>query len=238
MKKLLFTSTLATALILGACSSEESSTESSDSSAEVEELQEQITQLEEENASLQEQLDNTSTAVDEESDDSSSDEDEFADAGNDSSRNNPLPLGESAEVKVVTYDDEGERLNGKANVTIDNVVRGQEALDAVQMEYLEIEPPAEEGMEWVVFDLTFELTDFQSEDYPLMVADDVKIYSEDGSEIEQTEYAYVEGEEFPLNELYTGGNASGKVVRAVPEGEPFLIKFDDSMEAEAWYQVD
>src|SRR5699024_3942933 len=144
MKKLLFTSTLATALILGACSSEESSAESSDSSAEVEELQEQITQLEEENASLQEQLDNTSTAVDEESDDSSG-EDELADSGNDSSRNNPLPLGESADVKVVTYDDEGESLNGKANVTVDNVIRGQEALDAVQMEYLEIEPPAEEG---------------------------------------------------------------------------------------------
>ena len=237
MKKLLFTSTLATALILGACSGEEASTESSDNSAEVEELQEQIAQLEEENASLQEQLDNTSTAVDEESDDSSG-EDEFADAGNDSSRNNPLPLGESAEIKILTYDDEGERLNGKANVTVDNVIRGQEALDAVQAEYLEVEAPTEEGLEWAVFDLTFELTDFQSEDYPLMVADDVKIYSEDGSEIEQTEYAYVEREEFPLNELYTGGSVSGKVVRAVPEGEPFLIKFDDLMEAEAWYQVD
>src|SRR5699024_2894222 len=116
--------------------------------------------------------------------------------------------------------------------------RGQEALDAVQMEYLEIEPPAEEGMEWAVFDLTYELTDFESEDYPLMVSDDVKIYTEDGSEIEQNEYASVEGEEFPLNELYAGGSASGKVVRAVPEGEPFLIKFDDYMEAEAWYQVD
>ncbi|MEY8560091.1 hypothetical protein AALF85_05280 [Jeotgalicoccus halotolerans] len=235
MKKLLFTSALATSLILAACGSGEESTESTDSSAEVEQLQEQVAQLEEENAQLQEQLDNTSTAAEEDADSSS---DEFADAGNESSRSNPLALGETTEVKVVTYNDDSEELTGKANVTVDNVLRGQEALDAVQMEYLEIEPPAEEGMEWAVFDLKYELTDFESEDYPLMVADDVKIYAEDGSEIEQNEYASVEGEEFPLNELYAGGSASGKVARVVPAGEPFMIKFDDYMEAEAWYQVD
>lgn len=232
MKKLLFTSALATSLILAACGSGEGSTDRADNSAEVEQLQEQVAQLEEENAQLQEQLDNTSTAVEE---DSESTSDEFADAGNESSRSNPLVLGETAEVKVVTYNDDSEELTGKANVTIDNVVRGQEALDAVQMEYLEIEPPAEEGIEWAVFDLSYELVEFEDEDYPVNVSDDVEIYLEDGSMVEQTEYTWVEGQEFPMGELYSGGSASGKVARMVKEGEPILIKFDDFMEAEAWY---
>lgn len=232
MKKLLFTSALATSLILAACGSGEESTESTDNSAEVEQLQEQVTQLEEENAQLQEQLDNTNTAVEEDKEDSESDS---VEVDNESSRSNPLALGETTEVKVVTYDDEGEELQGKANVTVDNVVRGQEALDVLTTEDMTTEAPEEEGIEWAVFDLSYELVEFEDEDYPVNVADDVEIYLEDGSMVEQTGYTWVEGQEFPMGELYSGGSASGKVARMVKEGEPILIKFDDFMEAEAWY---
>lgn len=235
MKKLLFTSALATSLILAACGSGEESAESTDNSAEVEQLQEQVAQLEEENAQLQEQLDNTSTAVEEDSDSSS---DEFADAGNESSRSNPLTLGETTEVKVVTYNDDSEELTGKANVTVDNVLRGQEALGALDTEGMTTEAPEEEGIEWAVFDLKYELVEFEDDDYPVNISDDVEIYLEDGSRVEQTGYTWVEGEEFPTGEVYSGGTAEGKVARMVKEGEPILIKFDDFMEAEAWYQVD
>lgn len=235
MKKLLFTSALATSLILAACGNEEESTESTDSSAEVEQLQEQVAQLEEENAQLQEQLDNTSTAAEE---DSNSSSDEFADAGNESSRSNPLALGETTEVKVVTYNDDSEELTGKANVTVDNVLRGQEALSALDTEGMTTEAPEEEGIEWAVFDLKYELVEFEDDDYPVNISDDVEIYLEDGSMVEQTGYTWVEGQEFPMGELYSGGTAEGKVARMVKEGEPILIKFDDFMEAEAWYQVD
>lgn len=235
MKKILFTSALATSLILAACGNEEESTESTDSSAEVEQLQEQVAQLEEENAQLQKQLDNTSTAAEEDSDSSSG---EFADAGNESSRSNPLALGETTEVKVVTYNDDSEELTGKANVTVDNVLRGQEALSALDTEGMTTEAPEEEGIEWAVFDLKYELVEFEDDDYPVNISDDVEIYLEDGSRVEQTSYTWVEGEEFPTGEVYSGGTAEGKVARMVKEGEPILIKFDDFMEAEAWYQVD
>lgn len=232
MKKLIFTSALATSLILAACGSGEESTESTDNSAEVEQLQEQVTQLEEENAQLQEQLDNTNTAVEEDKEDSESDSVEVE---NESSRSNPLALGETTEVKVVTYDDEGEELQGKANVTVDNVLRGQDALDALATEGMTTDAPEEEGIEWAVFDLKYELVEFENEDYPVNVSDDIEIYLEDGSMVEQTGYTWVEGEEFPTGELYSGGTAEGKVARMVKEGEPILIKFDDFMEAEAWY---
>lgn len=236
MKKLLFTSALSTSLILAACGSGEESTESTDNSAEVEQLQEQVAQLEEENAQLQEQLDNTNTAVEEDKEDSESDS---VEVDNESSRSNPLALGETTEVKVVTYDDEAEELQGKANVTIDNVVRGQEALDALDTGGMSTPAPDDESLEYVVFDLTYELTEFEDEDYPVSVMDDVEIYTEDGSSVDQSGYTtWVEGEEFPATELYSGGNASGKVARVVPVGEPFLIKYDDWVEAEAWYQVD
>src|SRR5699024_7385298 len=218
--------------VLAACGNGEESTESTDNSTEVEQLQEQVTQLEEENVQLQEQLDNTSTAVEEETDDSDSEEVEVE---NESSRSNPLALGETTEVKVVTYDDEGEELQGKANVTVDNVLRGQEALGALETEGMITEAPEEEGIEWAVFDLSYELVEFEDDDYPVNVSDDVEIYLEDGSMVEQTGYTWVEGQEFPMGELYSGGSASGKVARMVKEGEPILIKFDDFMEAEAWY---
>lgn len=236
MKKLLFTSALATSLILAACGNGEESTESTDSSAEVEQLQEQVAQLEEENAQLQEQLDNTSTAVEEDTEDSGSDS---VEVDNESSRSNPLVLGETTEVKVVTYDDEGEALQGKANVTVDNVVRGQDALDALQTEGMSTPAPDDKDLEYIVFDLTYELTEFEDEDYPVSVMDDIEIYTEDGSSVDQSNHmTWVDGEEFPIGELYSGGSASGKVARVVPVGEPFLIKYDDWVEAEAWYQVD
>lgn len=236
MKKLLITSVLSSALILAACGSEEESTESTDNSAEVEQLQEQVAQLEEENTELKEQLDNATTVVEEESEESESDSVEI---DNESSRTNPLTLGETTEVKVVTYNDEVEELQGIANVTVDNVVRGQEALDALDTGDMYTEAPEDESLEYIVFDLTYELTEFEDEDYPVSVMDDVEIYTEDGSNVDQSGYmTWVDGEEFPVTELYEGGTASGKVVRVVPIDEPFLIKFDDYMYAEAWYQVD
>lgn len=262
MKKYLLAGGLSTVLLLGACgedttneeeSTEETTAEESSESAESSGSSEEVDQLQAENDTLQaeneelraqvedlqEQLDNTSDVASEESTDSSEgDSEDSESAGNDSSRSNPLALGETAEVSVVTYNDEGEELTGTANVTIDNVLRGQEALDALDTEGMSTPAPEEEGVEWAVFDMTYELTEFEDEDYPVNVSDDVEIYLEDGSSVEQTGYTWVEGDEFPVTEIYSGGTAEGKVARMVPEGEPFLIKFDDWMEAEAWYQVD
>ncbi|MCD2137194.1 bZIP transcription factor [Salinicoccus halitifaciens] len=260
MKKYLLAGGLSTVLLLGACgedtTNEEESTEettaeessesaeSSGSSEEVDQLQAENEELQAENEELQtqvedlqEQLDNTSDVASEESTDSSEgDSEDSESAGNDSSRSNPLALGETAEVSVVTYNDEGEELTGTASVTIDNVLRGQEALDEMEGEYSYYEPYEEEGYEWVVFDLSYELTEFEDTDTPLFVSDDIRIYHEDGSQA-PSEMAVLD-DDFQSGNIYEGGSASGKVARPAPEGESFLIKFDDYMEAEAWYLVD
>lgn len=235
MKKLIFTSALATSLILAACGSGEESTESTDNSAEVEQLQEQVAQLEEENAQLQEQLDNTNTAVEEDKEDSESDSVEVE---NESSRSNPLALGETTEVKVVTYDDEGEELTGKANVTVDNVLRGQDALDYMNSGGMGTydQYDEEEGYEWIVFDLIFELTDFVDADTPYFAGENIEVIKEDGSQAPAV--MAVIDDEFPAGEIYEGASVSGKVARPAPIDEPFQIKYDDYMDAEVWYQVD
>lgn len=258
MKKYLLASGLATVLLLGACGeetgSEESTEETTEESSDIAEStdnSEDLGQLQAENDTLQaeneelraqvedlqEQLDNTSDVASEESTDSSEgDSEDSESAGNDSSRSNPLALGETAEVSVLTYDDEAEALTGTANVTIDNVLRGQEALDEMEGEYSYYEPYEEEGYEWVVFDLSYELTEFEDTDTPVFVSDDIRIYHEDGSQA-PSEMAVLD-DDFQSGNIYEGGSASGKVARPAPEGESFLIKFDDYMEAEAWYQVD
>src|SRR5699024_5606695 len=71
-------------------------------------------------------------------------------------RTNPLLLGESKEIDVVEYD-EGNEITGTANITIGNVLRGQDAMDALTDEYSSPQQPDDENYEWVVFELTYEL---------------------------------------------------------------------------------
>ncbi|MHC0552135.1 bZIP transcription factor [Salinicoccus sp. CNSTN-B1] len=237
MKKYLLMGGLATTLMLGACGGEEesASTNENNDAEKVEQLEAENEELRTQIEDLQEQLDNTSMAAEEEStsDDSSDSEGEV---GNDSTRTNPLALGETAEVKITTYDDEAEELNGVANVTIDNVVRGQEALDMMSSDGMSYDAPDEEGYEWAVFDLTFELVEFVDADTPISLGEDVSIINEDGSQAPLV--TAVIDDEFPIGELYEGGTASGKVARPVPEGEPFIIKYDDYIDAQAFYEVE
>lgn len=221
-------------LMLGACGEEETaSTNEGENTEKLETLQAENEELKTQVEELQAELDNTSIAA-EETEETAGEDSE--DVGNESTRTNPLALGETAEVKVTTYDDEGNELNGKANVTIDNVVRGQEALDIMSSDGMTYEAPDEEGYEWAVFDLTYELTEYVDADTAHFVGEDVEIIHEDGSQAPNV--TAVLDDEFPMGEIYEGGTSSGKVARPVPEGEPFLIKFDDYIDAQAFYQVD
>lgn len=240
MKKYFLSSGFAAVLILGACSDTEEadSTETSSDGTNTEAFE----QLQTENEELKKQVEDLEmqlTNVQEASEEPDEVIEESSDAvENESSRSNPLALGETTEVNVVTYNDDGEALRGVATVTVDNVVRGQEALDMLDTEYTYTEAPEEEGVEYAVFDLTYELVEFEDEDYPVNVSDDIEIYLEDGSMFDQTGYTWVDGEEFPTGEMYSGGTASGKVARMAPEGEPFIIKYDDYIEAQAFFQVE
>ena len=225
MRKYLLAGGVAAVVLLGACGAEEA-TEDTTTEEAVEETFEN--DVDEESETIEEDTEEASEEESAEEDSAGTDE---------ATRSNPAALGETVSVEVVTYDENGERLAGTGNVTVDNVVRRTEAVDILTTEYMEPDP-IDDGQEWAVFDLTFELTEFEDDDHAVLVSENIEIFKEDGSNVSQDTYMWVEDEAFPAGEIYSGGTASGKVARAVPEGKPFLIKYNDHMEAEAFFRVE
>lgn len=241
MKKILLTGSLATVLLLAACggNAEETDTSSSDSSAEVEELQAENDELRVQVEDLEERL-TEQDEVEEESETESEGENteqtetQTTDGG---TRTEPLELGETGTMSILSYsdDEDMDEISGVAEITVDNVIRGEEALSILTGEYTTPEE-APEGMEWVVFDTTINLTELSDENEEISFSDDFTAFTNDGSEIERSFASF--DEEFGIQELYTGGTATGKAALFAPVGESFLIKYDDYLRAEAYYQVD
>lgn len=212
MKKLLLGSALSTALLLAACGGETEEPETDTSTAE-------------ESAGEETEVAETEEVETEKTNSN--------DAG---TRSNPLALGETAEIQVLTYSDEGEELTGTANITVDNVVRGEEALAAMEDEYMGYEAYEDENYEWVVFDLTFELTEFADPDTAFFAGDNIEIYSADGSPA-PSEFATIP-DEFMPSEIYEGGSITGKVARPAPKDESFLVQYNDGVSDTAFFEVE
>lgn len=221
MKKLLLGTALSTALLLAACGDMEEPEAEETESAETE-----TESAETESAETEDTEDVESEEVEKEESDSN-------DAG---TRSNPLALGETAEIQVLTYSDEGEELTGTANITVDNVVRGEEALAAMEDEYMGYEAYEDEKYEWVVFDLTFELTEFADPDTAFFAGDNIEIYSADGSPA-PSEFATIP-DEFMPSEIYEGGSITGKVARPAPKDESFLVQYNDGVSDTAFFEVE
>lgn len=212
MKKLLLGSALSTALLLAACGGETEEPETDTSTAE-------------ESAGEETEVAETEEVETEKTNSN--------DAG---TRSNPLALGETAEIQVLTYSDEGEELTGTANITVDNAVRGEEALAAMEDEYMGYEAYEDESYEWVVFDLTFELTEFADPDTAFFAGDNIEIYSADGSPA-PNEFATIP-DEFMPSEIYEGGSITGKVARPAPKDESFLVQYNDGVSDTAFFEVE
>lgn len=163
-------------------------------------------------------------------------QDEKSDVKDTGSRTQPLKLGDTAKINVLTYNDDGDEVTGVAEIKVDNVVRGQEALELMQDEYSYYEEYDDEDFEWVVFDLDYKLASLDDEDYEFWASDDVLIYDEEGSAA-PSEFATIPNE-FESKEIFSGGSNSGKVARPAPKDKPFLIKFDDGVSEAAWFKVD
>ncbi len=240
MKKLLLTGSLTTALLLAACSgeTEETNTEVDNASKELEQVQAENEELKTQVEELENRLAEQDEA-DTESESDAGEKKETSDSQNvdAGSRTEPLALGETGTISILTHsdDEDMEEITGVAEITVDNVVRGNEAVSILTGEYSEPEE-APEGMEWVVFDTTISLKELSDENEEISFSDDFTAYTSEGSEIERTFTSF--DEEFGIQGLYSGGTATGKVALFAPQGEPFLIKYDDYIRAEAYYQVD
>lgn len=240
MKKYFLASGVATVLILGACGAEVESENASADGNESEEMK----QLTEENESLKAEVEELELALEEQTElYNESESEEVEETGQPSTeskagtRTEPLTLGDTGTISINTYKDDEDMtpVHGVAEITVENVVRGEEATPILTTEYSEAEP-APAGMEWIVFDTTISLKEISDENEEITFSEDFTIFTEDGSEIEKAYTTFDEA--FDIQKVYSGGVAEGKVALHAPVGEPFMIKYDDYLGALAFYQVD
>lgn len=140
-------------------------------------------------------------------------------------RSNPYQLGDTAEVEVTDMVD-GERVEGTANVTIDDVKRGDDAMAEINYEGRGNEHEQyedDEDLERMVFHMDFELVDFQDDDTPYESRARILTYTEDGEELPDDTIPNIQ-DDFDRTELYQGGTQSGQVNQVAPKEGPFLIK--------------
>lgn len=231
----LLSMSLIVSIFLVACSSDKQSEENSasdelkavndDLQVENNDLKEQIASLEEENEELKIVVEsNSETVEDTEASKSSSD-----DSGK--SRSTPSSIGDNISYEFITYDDDSESIPGKATLTINEVIRGDEAISIIDTNSLPLEE-LPEGYEWAVFDFTVNINEVEDPDESVYVwGTDFDIYEEDGSQAPSDIFKSFDGR-YMDDELYEGGSTSGKLERVVPVGEPFQIRYGDGFTAE------
>ncbi|AUD13072.1 MULTISPECIES: hypothetical protein [unclassified Planococcus (in: firmicutes)] len=209
IKKWFAAGTIGAALTLSACGSdttevnEEQDTTASES---VEETEEEVGEAEEEPAEEE-------AAPEEETEESES-----------GKRSNPVAVGETKVVDITIFDNDSNSYEGKAEITVNSITRGEEAWEEIQSTNEFNEEPAD-GSEYLMADVTATLIEAETEDYAWYLdAMNFNFIGSDGSPYDWTSVV-VEPE---LNgEVYEGGTLDGKVVNMVKQDDPILLVFED-----------
>lgn len=145
---------------------------------------------------------------------------DVTEAGDLGTRDKPYPLGEKV---LVEYDDFVYG-NVQAEVTVNSMIRGEEA-EQIVMNENEFSEPSGEGKEYVIANITVKLIDIEESEH----------YSEFGYDIPFFEWVSITGrtyDEFTfavvpdelMGTLYEGGEKTGNIIGLVEEGDDILIK--------------
>lgn len=216
---------LTLSVFLAACSSGEKENEEAsanntqqasdnDLEEENEDLKKQIAALQEENQESEE--------INEPAEEESKEKDEDS---NIATRTNPAKVNDVIEYNFYVLDDDLEEIPAKGSITINNAVRGDEALNLINNGRYEPIDSAPEGYEWVVYDFTTVLSEIDDPEQGVYTwSTDFKVYEIGGSEPPAVESSTFE-ERFRDTEVYEGGTATGKLASIAPIDENFLIRY-------------
>lgn len=139
------------------------------------------------------------------------------------SRSEPFDVGDTVAIEVFEYSNGFTRLFGTAEITIDNIIMGDDAFEILQEES-RFNSEAPEGYEWAIISLSFYLADFEDDDVSIGVTDSISIVSDTGS-TPPNDYA-LPPNPLTYTEVFSGGEVQGNVAKLIPIDEPFLIYFD------------
>lgn len=152
-------------------------------------------------------------------------------------RSNPIDLGETVEWKVEFYPDidDWDALEGVANVTLNQVYEGEEAIEMLYFGSEALED-VEEGYIFAVADLTVELLE-GDEDHPYTTSFEIASVSEDGR---KSPFAYAmladKYEDNEYTDLYPGGKVDLKQAFLVADGEEFLIEIEENISGTKFFK--
>ena len=174
-------------------------------------------------------------AEDTDSKEETEEEPEEKETSNVGKRSNPVPLGTPFQFEDTYYDDDSNRLDAVFELTVLDVIRGEEAYDILMSEN-QFNEPAPEGMEWAIISLEGKLIE-GDEDVPYTIVPWFSVVDSSGSEISQDDYGTFDGNEYGYVDLFPGGTTTGRIAKYIPAGDDTLLVLDEFLGSGIYFSL-
>ena len=149
-------------------------------------------------------------------------------------RSNPLPMGDTITTDVNMYDDDFNALGASLDLTVTEVIRGQEAWDIITAEN-QFNEPAKEGYEYILVKVKGMLKDAETEDYPLWFSSgDFQFVDKEGATYDS--FSVVIPNELGT-ELYNGGSSEGYIHNQIKVDDETKLTFTSSSGAPVFFNL-
>ncbi|MGO5014986.1 hypothetical protein ACTQ5K_24545 [Niallia sp. Sow4_A1] len=144
------------------------------------------------------------------------------------SRTNPVPFKKTVTVEDELYNDEGESFPIKFDLTVLEVIRGEDAYQKLKS-MNEFNEPAPVGYEWLLAKTKVKFTESATEDLSFhidgimnfeMVSENGDIYSGDIIGTTEPEFSY---------EMYVGNEKEGYISGLVKTGEKAQLRYEEML---------
>lgn len=152
------------------------------------------------------------------------------------SRTNPVPFQKTATVDDELYDDQGNPYAIKFDLTITEVIRGDEAYQKL-MSMNEFNEAAPEGYEWVLAKTKVKFVESETEDLSFfidgimnfeMVSESGDIYSGDVYATTEPDFSF---------EMYVGNEKEGYIANLVKTGEKAQLRYEEMLGGNVFFEL-
>lgn len=152
------------------------------------------------------------------------------------SRSNPVPFQKTATVDDAIYNDNGDEFKIKFDLTVVEVIRGDDAYQSL-IAMNEFNEPAPEGYEWVLAKTKVKFIESETEDLPFTIDGimNFDMVSETGDIFSGDIYATTEPD-FSF-EMYVGNEKEGYIARLVKTGENAHLRFEEFLGGKVFFNL-
>lgn len=149
-------------------------------------------------------------------------------------RSNPLPFGDTITVKENIYDDSFNAYSSSLELTLLEVIRGEEAWAIIEKEN-EFNEPAEDGYEYALVKVKGFLKDSETDDDSLFFSSFSFNFVSDEGEVYEFVSAVIPNE--LQKELFSGGTGEGYIYNQVKVDDDFKVSYDSSEGSPVFFLV-